>query len=101
MPAQVALNWVVTQPGVTSTLIGATTLAQLDANLAALTFTIPTELRQRLDEVSSLESVHPYMFFGPPRQTILSGGISVRPWAPAYISGGPVAGDVKDRSTDK
>ena len=33
--AQVALNWVITQPGVTSTIIGATKISQLNDNLAA------------------------------------------------------------------
>src|ERR1700680_4549503 len=40
-PAQVALNWVATQPGMTSTILGATKLAQLEDNLGALEFTIP------------------------------------------------------------
>ena len=40
-PSQVALNWVATQPGTTSTIIGASKLAQLEDNVAALEFTIP------------------------------------------------------------
>jgi len=44
-PAQVALNWVATQPGVTSTIIGATKVAQLEDNLSAIEFAIPAELR--------------------------------------------------------
>src|SRR6202521_347468 len=40
-PAQVALNWVATQPGITSTIIGATKISQLDDNLASLDFAIP------------------------------------------------------------
>src|SRR5262249_24613091 len=44
-PAQVALNWAATQPGVSSTIVGATSVAQLDDNLAALDFTIAPELR--------------------------------------------------------
>ncbi|MCT7085238.1 aldo/keto reductase, partial [Salmonella enterica] len=36
--AQVALNWVATQPGIASVIIGATKLAQLDDNLSALSF---------------------------------------------------------------
>jgi aryl-alcohol dehydrogenase-like predicted oxidoreductase len=35
-PAQVALNWVIGRPGVLGTLIGATTVEQLDANIDAL-----------------------------------------------------------------
>src|ERR1700719_2021210 len=32
-PAQVAIQWVVTQPGITSTILGASSLAQLNDNL--------------------------------------------------------------------
>src|ERR1700687_1314698 len=50
LPAQVALNWVATQPGITSTIVGATKVSQLDDNLASLDFSIPADLRKRLDE---------------------------------------------------
>ncbi len=79
-PSQVALNWVATQPGVTSTIIGATKLAQLDDNLAALSFEIPAELRARLDAVSALGPAHPYMFFEGVLQERLHGGVTVRKW---------------------
>jgi aryl-alcohol dehydrogenase-like predicted oxidoreductase len=88
-PAQVALNWVVTQPGVTSTIIGATKIAQLNDNLQAAEFTIPAELRKRLDEVSALEAIHPYIFFGPGIQSMVNGGTSVTRWAPAHVTGEP------------
>ncbi|MGA2062442.1 MAG: aldo/keto reductase [Thermoguttaceae bacterium] len=88
-PAQVALNWVKTQPGITSVIIGATKPTQLDENLAALEFTIPDEHRKRLDEVGGLELIHPYVYFGPPFQTRFSGGVSVRRWKPAEAFGGP------------
>ena len=48
-PVQVALNWVSTQPGITSTIIGASNVTQLQDNLSAIEFTIPAELRKRLD----------------------------------------------------
>jgi hypothetical protein len=76
----------------TSTILGATTLAQLNANLAALEFAIPPELRKQLDEVSALQPVHPYTFFGPPILTFNSGGVSVEPWTPARVTGGPAGG---------
>ena len=79
-PAQVALNWVGTQPGVTSTIIGATRLKQLEDNLAALSFVIPPELRQKLDVASALESIHPYMFFEKVLQDRVRGGVKVRGW---------------------
>ena len=80
--SQVALNWVATQPGITSTIIGASKLSQLEDNLRSVEFEIPTELRKRLDEVSAIESSHPYGFFTPPFQGWISGGTGLEPWAP-------------------
>src|SRR5438270_11181198 len=54
--AQVALNWVATQPGVTSTILGASKLNQLEDNLRSIEFSIPAELRQRLEQASAPES---------------------------------------------
>ncbi len=51
-PARVALAWVQGQPGVTSTIIGARTLAQLDDNLAALDVKLSPEHLAALDAVS-------------------------------------------------
>ena len=79
--AEIALNWVVTQPGVTSSIIGATKLKQLEANLASISFTIPLELRRQLDEVSQIEETHPYMFFGEVLQDRVRGGVKVHKWS--------------------
>lgn len=79
-PAQVALHWVATQPGVTSTILGANKLAQLEDNLSSIEFSIPAELRQRLDAVSALPSVHPYMFFEPFIQNMIHGA-KVHSWS--------------------
>jgi aryl-alcohol dehydrogenase-like predicted oxidoreductase len=86
-PAQVALNWVTTQPGVTSTIIGATKLAQLEDNLRAIEFTIPGELRRRLDSESALPSAHPYQFFGGALQSMINGASPVQPWRRAQVTG--------------
>lgn len=86
-PAQVALNWVATQPGVTSTIIGATKLAQLEDNFAAIEFTIPTELRRQLDAVSALPSAHPYLFFGGVLQQMMTGNTSIQPWTSSRATG--------------
>ncbi|MER6590696.1 aldo/keto reductase [Micromonospora purpureochromogenes] len=51
--AQVALNWAVTQPAISSLVIGASSAEQLDSNLAALDFEIPADARRRLDEASA------------------------------------------------
>ncbi len=87
-PAQVALNWAATQPGITSTIIGATKLAQLDDNLAALDFEIPAAQRKRLDEASALEAIHPYIFYGSNIHPMVTGGASIHAWAPARATGG-------------
>ncbi|KAG0266911.1 hypothetical protein BG011_000050 [Mortierella polycephala] len=52
-PAQVAVNWTLQKPGVTSPLIGARTFEQLEDNLGALEFTLSPEQMARLDSVSN------------------------------------------------
>ena len=82
--AEVALNWVGTQPGVTSTIIGATKLAQVESNLSSLEFTIPAELRARLDKAGELDpTAQPYAFFSPALQARVKGNAEIRPWARA------------------
>jgi aryl-alcohol dehydrogenase-like predicted oxidoreductase len=71
--AQVAVNWVAHRPGVGVVLVSATKQAQLDDNLRALEFAIPTELRSRLDEVSAPPVPFPYWFFTPGMQAMLAG----------------------------
>jgi len=88
-PAQVALNWSATQPGITSTIIGASKPVQLEENLRCVEFEIPQELRKQLDEVSALEPGHPYLFFNPEMQGRISGETSVYPWAPARVYAPP------------
>lgn len=80
-PAEVALNWVAHQPGVTSTIIGATSVKQLEANLSAVTFELPPDARKKLDEVSQLEAAHPYMFFEEILQSRIRGGTKIRKWS--------------------
>jgi aryl-alcohol dehydrogenase-like predicted oxidoreductase len=50
--AAVALAWIQGRPGITSTLLGARRLDQLQANLAALDLTLTETQRATLDEVS-------------------------------------------------
>jgi aryl-alcohol dehydrogenase-like predicted oxidoreductase len=50
--AEVALAWVTDQPGVTSTILGARTLEQLETNLAAADLHLTAEETARLEEVS-------------------------------------------------
>lgn len=75
--AQVSLNWVGNRPGVASVIVGATRLAQLEDNLAALDFSLPGELSARLDQVSAPLATFPYSFFAPGIQAMLAGSHGV------------------------
>jgi aryl-alcohol dehydrogenase-like predicted oxidoreductase len=88
-PAQIALNWVATQPGITSLIIGASKVAQLEDNLRFLEFEIPADLRERLDKASAPELGHPYFFFDPEMQGMISGGTNTKPWMPARVYKAP------------
>ena len=82
--AQVALNWVATQPGVTSTILGARKLNQLEDNLRSIEFSIPAELRQKLHQTSAPESTHPYVFFERFIQGMIHGA-KVQGWSPTRV----------------
>src|SRR6202050_1835570 len=71
--ARVALAWVRSQPGVTSTIIGARRLAQLEDNVKALQVKLSTEELGRLDALTKPT-------FGFPQ--------SMQPWFPAIHNGG-------------
>ena len=48
---QVALAWAASQPGVSSVILGVTSLEQLRENLAAMQLKIPTDVRTELDKL--------------------------------------------------
>lgn len=82
-PAQVAINFITRRPAVTSTILGATSLGQLEDTLAALSFTLPPEAARRLEEASRPEPGFPYVFFGPAMRGGVTGGTTIRaepPW---------------------
>jgi aryl-alcohol dehydrogenase-like predicted oxidoreductase len=58
-PLEVALAWVRDQPGVTSTIVGARTAAQLLGSLAAETLELPYEIVAALDEISKPSRSYP------------------------------------------
>ncbi len=58
--AQVALNWVVSRPAVSSVILGARNESQLRDNLAAVTWRLTSDEIARLDEVSALPEPYPY-----------------------------------------
>ncbi|HKO18929.1 MAG TPA: aldo/keto reductase [Acidobacteriaceae bacterium] len=76
-PAEVALAWVMSRPCVTSTLIGATKVDQLEKNLAAASMTLPGEAIRTLDQASSLEPTELDHFFEPEMQRMVTGNTSV------------------------
>ncbi|MEO3406052.1 aldo/keto reductase [Mucilaginibacter sp. CAU 1740] len=57
--AQVALAWVRLQKGVTSTIIGAKTIDQLNDNLKSIELELSADELKRIDEVSALTKEYP------------------------------------------
>jgi aryl-alcohol dehydrogenase-like predicted oxidoreductase len=57
--AQVALAWLLHQPVVTSVIVGAKRLDQLQQNVGASEISLSAEELARLDEVSALASEYP------------------------------------------
>ena len=57
--AQLALAWLLHQPAVTSVIIGANKMEQLEDNLASINVMLSTEDLERLDEVSRLPAEYP------------------------------------------
>ncbi|WP_181791716.1 aldo/keto reductase, partial [Streptomyces phytophilus] len=50
-PAEVALAWLLTRPGVTGPIVGPRTMEQLTSALPALDLTLSDELLASLDEI--------------------------------------------------
>jgi len=59
-PAQAAINWLLNRPGVTSPIIGARTIEQLEANLGAAGWSLSAEQMERLNAASDLYVSYPY-----------------------------------------
>jgi aryl-alcohol dehydrogenase-like predicted oxidoreductase len=57
---QVALNWLLQRPTVSSVIIGARNEEQLKANLEATSFTLTAEQVAKLDEASAVPKIYPY-----------------------------------------
>lgn len=77
--AEVALAWVLSRPGVSSLLLGASRPAQVTANFAALSLDLSAEHLERLDAASALPVINPYFIFQLP-MPMLFGGVDVQPW---------------------
>ncbi len=59
-PAQVALNWLLRQPGTIIPIIGARHLPQVQDNLASIEFTLSPEHIERLNQASAIELGFPH-----------------------------------------
>lgn len=59
---QVAISWLLAQPGVDSVIVGARTLEQLIDNLGATEFEVSTEEIKRLNDASKPPDAYPYRF---------------------------------------
>jgi aryl-alcohol dehydrogenase-like predicted oxidoreductase len=91
--AQVAINWVANRPGVSSVILGATKLAQLEDNLGALDFELGAEQRGRLDAAGAQAPRYPYTFHTPSMQAMVTGGTPIGDKPPGYRV--PVFNDAK------
>jgi aryl-alcohol dehydrogenase-like predicted oxidoreductase len=59
-PSQVALAWTLLNAGVTSSIVGARTLKQLQDNLAALEVDLTDAQRKQLDQASAIDFGYPH-----------------------------------------
>ena len=80
-PAQVALAWAAAQPGIAAPLVGASSVAQLRDNLAALDVALSAEQLAALNAASAPAPTFPYGIFEPAlNQAAVFGGAAVRGW---------------------
>ena len=78
--AQVALRWVMQRPGVSSTLIGVRTVAQLSGNLAAADFVLDASQMARLDAASAPAPGFSADLTAPMIRRMIFGGNEVEGW---------------------
>jgi len=58
----VALNWVLNQPGVTTAILGARTLIQLEENLGSVGWELSSEETHKINMSSDIPRPYPYRF---------------------------------------
>lgn len=61
-PAQIALNWLLQQPGVTAPIFGARTLEQLEENLGSVGWELSSDEIAKLNAASEIPLPSPYNF---------------------------------------
>jgi aryl-alcohol dehydrogenase-like predicted oxidoreductase len=76
--AQVALAWLLNKPGVSSVILGARTIDQLEDNLGCLDVTLDESQMNRLDSVSAITLGYPHDFVASENvQNYIFGGTGV------------------------
>ena len=78
--AQMSLAWAAAQPGVTSLILGASRVDQLQRNLAALDLTLSPDLLKSLGEASGSDLTMMDRFFSPGLKKGVFGGADVTGW---------------------
>jgi aryl-alcohol dehydrogenase-like predicted oxidoreductase len=74
-PSQVALAWLLSKRTVTSVLLGASKLEQLEDNLGSLNTHLNPDQIKRLDDISRIEMGYPHeRLANPTIQQMISGG---------------------------
>jgi aryl-alcohol dehydrogenase-like predicted oxidoreductase len=61
-PPQIALNWLLQQPGVTAPIFGARTVEQLEDNLGSVGWALSAEALAKLSAASDIPLPSPYSF---------------------------------------
>jgi len=61
-PAQVALRWLIQREGITSPIFGASKLEQFEDNIGAIGWEMPSEVWNRLEQISALQEDYPNRF---------------------------------------
>lgn len=78
--AQVALAWVLARPGITSTIIGASKLSQLESNIAATELQLSDDQMTRLNEASATPPGFSAGLAMPMIRRMIFGGHQVTGW---------------------
>jgi len=80
--AQVGLAWVRQKPFITSTIIGATTLEQLNDNLESVNLNLSPDEMARLDALSAEKPQYPYWMISRNNATRVPTGEPVKMGGP-------------------
>ena len=75
-PAQIALAWLLRKPCVTSVLIGANKIAQLDDNLGAMNVQLSDEQMTQLDELTAPAPLYPHWFTARVKDPVVAAGLA-------------------------